>query len=633
MRILVIEDDRLLGDALQAGLTQRGFAVDWVQDGVQGDAALKAEPYAAVVLDLGLPGLSGLELLRRARAAGNAVPVLILTARDAIDDRVQGLDSGADDYVVKPFDLDEVAARLRALTRRGRGEAAALLRINGVELDPAEHRVSYRGNPVELTAREFALLHELMRNVGRVLSREQLERRLYPWGEEIESNAIEVHVHHLRRRLLVALLTATLLVWAGTLFVSYRDTRHELNELLDAHLAQSTALLIAQLGHEPEEIDTEHASALHRYSRKVAFQVWERGGRLMLHSASAPDQPLSGQHEGFSDSIVAGEGWRVFSAWDARRRFLVQVGERREARDEVNKTIAEHMLRPLLVALPLLGLLIWFGVGAGLRSLRALGHQVAERRPENLAPLEIASAPSEALPLVEELNRLFARVRASLEGERRFTADAAHELRTPLAAIRAQAQVARTAGGDVERDRALARVLEGCDRTAHLVDQLLTLARLEPESMHTRHRNDLRALAAAVVADVAPEATEKDIDLQLADDGAVPAPCEPALVSILMRNLIDNAVRYSPPHSIVRIAVSTTSGGVEFAVIDQGPGIPEPERERVWARFYRGLGTGETGSGLGLSIVKRIADLHGATTATGQGEDGAGLRISVTFPA
>jgi len=201
MRILVIEDDRLLGDALQAGLMQRGFAVDWVQDGAQGDTALKAETYAAVVLDLGLPKLSGLELLRRQRAAGNAVPVLILTARDAVDDRVKGLDSGADDYVVKPFDLDELAARLRALTRRVRGEASALLRVNGVELDPAEHRVRYQGKPVELTAREFALLHELMLNVGRVLSRQQLEQRLYAWGEEIESNAIEVHVHHLRRKL------------------------------------------------------------------------------------------------------------------------------------------------------------------------------------------------------------------------------------------------------------------------------------------------------------------------------------------------------------------------------------------------------------------------------------------------
>lgn len=191
----------MLGDGIQAGLTQAGFAVDWVQDGAMGEAALKAESYAAVVLDLGLPKVSGLDLLRHLRAQGNAVPMLILTARDAVEDRIKGLDSGADDYVVKPFDLNELAARLRALTRRGRGEAAPVLCVGGLELDSAEHHVQFQGRTVELPAREFALLQELMLNAGRVLSREQLEQRLYPWGDEIESNAIEVHVHHLRRKL------------------------------------------------------------------------------------------------------------------------------------------------------------------------------------------------------------------------------------------------------------------------------------------------------------------------------------------------------------------------------------------------------------------------------------------------
>ena len=201
MRILLVEDDSLLGDGIQAGLVQAGFAVDWVQDGAQADTALQTETYAAVVLDLGLPKLSGLELLRRVRARNNTVPVLILTARDAVEDRIKGLDSGADDYVVKPFDLHELAARLRALTRRSRGAAAAILRVDALELNPAEHRVLFRGKPVELSAREFSLLHELMLNTGRVLSREQLEQRLYAWGEEPGSNAIEVHVHHLRRKL------------------------------------------------------------------------------------------------------------------------------------------------------------------------------------------------------------------------------------------------------------------------------------------------------------------------------------------------------------------------------------------------------------------------------------------------
>jgi two-component system OmpR family response regulator/two-component system response regulator QseB len=206
MRILLVEDDKLLGDGVQAGLAQSGFNVDWVRDGVAGELALKTGEYAGVVLDLGLPRLSGLELLQQLRRRGNKVPVLILTARDSVEDRIKGLDGGADDYVVKPFDLDELAARLRALVRRASGEAAPRLRVGEIELDPAARSVSFRGRPVELAQREFALLQELMLNAGRVLSREQLAQRLYAWGEEIESNAIEVHVHHLRKKLAPELL-------------------------------------------------------------------------------------------------------------------------------------------------------------------------------------------------------------------------------------------------------------------------------------------------------------------------------------------------------------------------------------------------------------------------------------------
>jgi two-component system OmpR family response regulator/two-component system response regulator QseB len=201
MRILVVEDDPLLGDALNVGLRQRGFDVDWVHDGAAAELALRTEPFAAAVLDLGLPRLDGIEVLRRERARGSRTPVLVLTARDAIEARVRGLDSGADDYVVKPVDLDELAARLRALVRRSRGEPAAVLAIGPLRLDPAARSVAFRGEPVVLQAREFNLLQELMLNAGRVLSRDQLAARLYAWGEEVESNAVEVHVHHLRRKL------------------------------------------------------------------------------------------------------------------------------------------------------------------------------------------------------------------------------------------------------------------------------------------------------------------------------------------------------------------------------------------------------------------------------------------------
>jgi two-component system OmpR family response regulator/two-component system response regulator QseB len=206
MRILLAEDDLLLGEGLRAGLRQLGFQVDWVRDGAAAERELRAEPYAAAVLDLGLPLKDGMEVLASARRAGIKLPVLVLTARDAIPDRIRGLDLGADDYVLKPVDLHELAARLRALVRRSHGVPQERLAVQDVVLDPAARSVHRGGNPVTLSAREFDLLHVLMLNSGRVLSREQLEQHLYSWGREVESNAVEVHIHHLRRKLGNALI-------------------------------------------------------------------------------------------------------------------------------------------------------------------------------------------------------------------------------------------------------------------------------------------------------------------------------------------------------------------------------------------------------------------------------------------
>ena len=206
MRILLAEDDTLLGDGLRAGLRQAGFLVDWVRDGLAAERELRAQPYAAAVLDLGLPLMDGLDVLASVRRAGVTVPVLVLTARDAVPDRIKGLDTGADDYVVKPVDLDELAARLRALVRRAHGQPQELLQMQDVQVDPAARTVQRGGQPVALSTREFDLLHALLLNAGRVLSREQLEQHLYSWGQEIDSNAVEVHIHHLRKKLGTALI-------------------------------------------------------------------------------------------------------------------------------------------------------------------------------------------------------------------------------------------------------------------------------------------------------------------------------------------------------------------------------------------------------------------------------------------
>ncbi len=206
MRILLVEDDALLGDALQVGLREQGFAVEWIRDGAAGEAALASDDFTAIVLDLGLPRMSGLELLQRVRNRGDHTPVIILTAREAVDDRVRGLDLGADDYVVKPVALQELAARLRAVARRAQGIGSGSIVVGGLSLDLASRAVTFEGNPVELQPREFALLQELVLRAGRVVSRTQLETQLYEWDRSLDSNAIEVHVHHLRRKLAPTLI-------------------------------------------------------------------------------------------------------------------------------------------------------------------------------------------------------------------------------------------------------------------------------------------------------------------------------------------------------------------------------------------------------------------------------------------
>ena len=201
MRILLAEDDLMLGDGLRAGLRQLGFQVDWVRDGVAAERELMTGDYTAAVLDLGLPLKDGLDVLQSLRARKNTTPLLVLTARDAVPDRIRGLDLGADDYVVKPVDLHELGARLRSLVRRSHGQIQGALQSGGVLLDPAARQVSLNGESVALSTREFDLLHALMLSAGRVMSREQLEQQLYSWGYEVDSNAIEVHIHHLRRKL------------------------------------------------------------------------------------------------------------------------------------------------------------------------------------------------------------------------------------------------------------------------------------------------------------------------------------------------------------------------------------------------------------------------------------------------
>src|SRR5574340_548562 len=301
MRILLVEDDRLLGDGVKAGLTQAGYAVDWVRDGEAAVAALSTETFAAVVLDLGLPKRDGLSVLKWMRGRHDATPVLILTARDQLDDKVRGLDLGADDYVLKPFDLDEIAARLRALVRRAHGRTEPVLILGEIELNPAARTVTRNGEPVELTPREFDLLHLLLENSGRVLARRTLEEQLYTWQDAVDSNALEVHIHHLRRKLgnelirtvrgrLVWLLTsAVALIWLVAAVLVYQRTHHEADELLDTQLTQVADTLLAIVA--GGEVD-HFVKALREHADHgpvpIAFEVWHNDDGKMRRLATSP---------------------------------------------------------------------------------------------------------------------------------------------------------------------------------------------------------------------------------------------------------------------------------------------------------------------------------------------------------
>ncbi len=304
-----------------------------------------------------------------------------------------------------------------------------------------------------------------------------------------------------------------------------------------------------------------------------------------------------------------------------------QVEESKDERQEFINRVVWRLIAPALVGLPLLGAWVWLATRRGLAPLDAVAEQIAARAPDRLHPVTPSTAPKEIRPLIEAINNLFGRVEKTLESERQFTADAAHELRTPLAALAAQAQVILRARDDAERSHATAQMITSSRRAGRLVDQLLTLARLDPENIVPAAAVRLDSLAEEVCADHGAQALEKEVVLELE---AVPTTVagRADMLRILLRNLVDNAIRYSPMGGCVTVAVAPSL----LTVTDTGPGIPPAERERVFDRFRRLAGQDTEGSGLGLSIVARIAERHGATTRLAAGDNGSGLQVIVEFP-
>ena len=446
----------------------------------------------------------------------------------------------------------------------------------------------------------------------------------------------------LRRRLLVSLVALMALLFVAGALLNYLVSRETSRRLFDDSLRESAGLLLQIAHHEIAEHGQILGLALLKAETQPGpygfqFQIWTRDMQAGYRSAALPTTPLLPfTVDGYGWTEVNGERWRAYATWDDSRMLQIQIAQSQQIRQALDRGAMLRAAAGVMLLLALASGLIWWILARSIRPLQLTAQSVGERSESDLRPVDIAGAPVEVLPLVTALNRLLERIRETLQLERRFTADAAHELRTPLAAIRANAQVLVGARDSQEREATARDLLASVDRSTRLVEQLLALARadaaLRPEALrqidlaeHVLEQVGAHTSLAArqgvkIVTALAPQAVRGD----------------PALLSVLLRNLIENALHYTPPGGEVRVSCGGAATGAWLEVADDGPGIAPEERERVFERFYRAAGQKATGSGLGLSIVRRIAELHGATIRILGGEDGGseggrGSRFRVEF--
>ncbi len=440
----------------------------------------------------------------------------------------------------------------------------------------------------------------------------------------------------IQTRLLTLSMAALAAVGLVTVWLAYRGALHEIDEMMDAQLAQYARIMLA-LAHEAEDDEVRPPEIEgHAYASRLMFQIWrsEHGvDRLLLRSPEAPEGwPTGAPRAGYGEVRLGGTTWRVFVAGHEDQFVLAALDL--GIRDELARDLALGNLKPYLVGLPLLGLLLFFAIRRGLRPLLGLRQELARRSPEQLDAIVGADAPRELTPLIGTLNRLFERVSGTLENERRFTSDAAHELRTPLAALRMQLQVAQRTPDDAERLEAIAKALRGGERMTHLVAQLLALARLEGQGAKIeRAPLSLSELAREMAGDFLDEAKRRGIELSHAIAPEIGLRGNADLMRVLLRNLLDNALRYVPTGGRVLLSLVYDASGVMLSVADDGPGVATEDFARLGERFNRFGPRTTEGVGLGLSIVRRIAELHGGSVEFGTGLDGRGLDVRVRLPA
>lgn len=424
----------------------------------------------------------------------------------------------------------------------------------------------------------------------------------------------------LRWRLLRLVVLATVLGWGLAAALIYSQARHDVQELMDGQMAEMARLLFAQVPNDlslpaslPANSDGLRGLEDLHGDLKMEFQVGSADGLVRLRSAHAPNAPLDGKL-GYAGFEHEGQPWRSLTLESSSGAIRIQVAHPIEYRNKEALEIAQNAVLPLAFLLPIMIGLIYFSIRRGLKPLDDLAAEVGSRTSENLQPLQPAAAPLEIKPLVRALNQFLGRLDATLENERRFTADAAHELRTPLAALKVQAQIGMATKDPAQNRHALAQVVAGADRATHLVEQLLRLARLDPiVKLPSPQQFDLAELARSLVSEsqAASEAQDKKIRL-VVPETPVPVSGDPDLIGIALRNLIDNAMRYTPEGTAISVRAGLESGAPLLAVDDNGPGVANEELHRLAERFYRGTEAAKEGSGLGLAIVRRIAELHGA---------------------
>ncbi|MDP3704576.1 MAG: ATP-binding protein [Legionellaceae bacterium] len=460
----------------------------------------------------------------------------------------------------------------------------------------------------------------------------------------------------IRKFLLINLLFAVTITTTVTAIGNYYLDQKDIQEHLDTLMAISALSYQALLGDDlhqrpllkiqhtldsiPHKIETYYPRP-HLYDQppeyyldKFNFQVWTNTNKLLLHSSGAPHISLSSNADGFSDKLMDAQKWRVFTTSNSKAGIHTVIAERYDTRNELGQRIALDDLYIMLLTFPLSGLLIWIVIGKGLDSLDRVAQEVANRAPSHLEPVSIKSLPEEIKPVIDELNNLFYRLKEGFEREKRFAADAAHELRTPLAALKAQAQVALNTNDIDEKNIALKKVIASVNRNTHIVQQLLTMSKLVPEEVNVNDLDDvnLAKITREVLAMLAPAAVEKQIELEFEHDEPTGyLPGNATAISILIRNLVDNAIRYSMPDGRVLVRVYQDKKEVVLHVEDNGPGIPEEFHARVFERFFRALGNKSPGSGLGLAIVQQIASLHNARVVLESPNQGTGLIVRVFF--